>query len=77
MDASDSTPRAGEKDDGAQFYSQELHETVDAQIGLVRDRISFEYSRDASREEKLKQVRQAKAQLEIAETLLVEEVSTE
>lgn len=74
MTASDSTPRVGQNGDGAQFYSQEVHATVDGQMGLVRDSISFEYSREATAEEKLERIREAKAQLQIAETLLVEEV---
>jgi hypothetical protein len=77
MSASNSTPRSGEKDDGAQFYEQKLHESIDAQMDLVRDSISFGYRCDGSFEDKLNRVRAAKAQLEIAETLLAEEVSTE
>ena len=77
MDASNSTPRAGDKDDGAEIYHQQVHEAVDAQVGLSRDIISFDYAREAAAEEKLKCIREVKAQLKIAETLLVEEVSTE
>lgn len=72
MSASDSTPRAGEKDDGAQLLEREAVFILSAHFDLVRDQAHRAERRTDSLDERIEIVRSMRAQLRLTESMLVE-----
>ena len=79
MTASDSTPRAGEKDDGAQLLEREAVSTVTGQMDLIRDLALTVETRGDTLEDRIEALRSIQAQAQLAEAMLSEakEVPTE
>ena len=72
MTASDSTPRTGEKDDGAQLLEREAVSSLFAQFDLLRDQANRAERRADSLDERIEIVRSMRAQLQLMEAMLVE-----
>jgi hypothetical protein len=72
MSASNSTPRSGENDDGAQLLEREAVALLCGQFDLIRDQANRAERRVDSMEERIELVRQMRAQLQLTESMLVE-----
>jgi hypothetical protein len=72
MDASDSTPCAGEKDDGAELLERQAVSMLCGHIDLVRHNLTIAERRADSLDERVESIRSARAQLQLAEAMLAE-----
>lgn len=72
MTASDSTPCAGEKDDGAELLEREAVATLSGRLDNLRDFANRAERRADSLDERIEIVRSMRAQLRLTESVLVE-----
>lgn len=72
MTASDSTPRVGEKDDGAQLLEREAISVVAGQMDLIRDLAMNVERRADGLDERIEALRSIQAQAQLTEAMLVE-----